>query len=856
MVFSLSLFTKRLKAFLFMLFLSVSFCSGVVYSQGKAQLSLEWELITNLHDSEYNAEAVFSLKNKGELLNEDNWTIYFSMYPMNVKSKFEDEPIEIEHINGDWFKISPREGFSLAKGESLDYYYVGDDYNIKEAFGPTGAYIVFKDSNYQEDNILELDEVKIHPFVHDRQVLQSRDDKFVPYSAEQVYEENKKLYALDSDDLFPVVPTPYTYVLADDTYHLPFSVRVSYDSSLAFEANFLMQHAKELSEIEFQTVDDFRDANIFLTIDKEIKFKEPEGYSLEINDSGIQVKGYDAAGVFYGVQSVLSLLHFSELFKKDKERLVFRYLTVDDKPRFSFRSLHVDVSRNFQTKETIFRILDGMAHYKLNNLLLYTSEDEGWRIEIPGLPELTEIGNKRLHPLNGVEDKGLMPSYGSGPFSEEGDFGTGFYSRDDFIEILEYAKERHIQVLPELNFPGHARAAIIAMEERYKRLINEGDTEGANEYRLIDPKDQSDYLSPQFYRDNVVNISRESVYRFYLKVIKEIDLMYQEAGLRLKDIFVGGDEVAEGAWSQSPEVQEWAKKWGVKKNHLALQAAFFKELLKRLENENYTLHGWEEIAISQEGTAYEPNVKFTDKAVIPYIWNNVFDYPDMGYKLANRGYEVVLCNVSNFYLDFGYNNNPQEPGHFWGGLNTTRDAWAFAPFNFQNTTFFNPLGEDLRLDDEQSDFERLADHSKANIKGLQAQLWAETIKGREMLEYYLLPRLIGFSESAWSKERQWETIPDREHRIHEMDKDWNYFANLIGQIEYPKLSKLNKGYNFRLPPVGVKKKGGKTDLNVGFPGLGINYRVVNKYVDTHFYEYTKQLPAHENLEFKSFVKLK
>lgn len=840
---------KYLNIFFFMFSLV-----GVVYAQKKAQIQLEWELITNLHDAEYNAEAVFSLKNRGELLHEDNWTIYFSMYPMNVKSKFKESLLEIEHINGDWFKISPKKGFSLAKGESLEYYYLGDDYNIKEVFGPVGAYIVFKDSNGQENTILELDEVKIHPFVYDRQLLQSKEDKFAPYSTEKVYEENESLHLIDADELFPIVPTPYAYSLADGTYHLPWKAHISYDSSLAFEADFLIQHAKDFSQVEFQAVSDFNDVNITLAIDENIKFKESEGYSLEINDSGIHVKGYDAAGVFYGVQSVLSLLHFSESYKKDKEGLVLDFLTVNDKPRFSFRSLHIDVSRNFQSKETVFRVLDGMAHYKLNNLLLYTSEDEGWRIEIPGLPELTEIGSKRLHPLNGIEDKGLMPSYGSGAFSEEGGNGTGFYSRDDFIEILKYAKKRHIQVIPELNFPGHARAAIVSMEERYKKFIDKGDPQSANEYRLIDPEDKSDYLSPQFYRDNVVNISRESVYHFYLKVIKEIDLMYKEADIQLKDVFVGGDEVAEGAWSQSPEVQKWAKKRMVKNNHLALQAEFFKELLQRLEKESYILHGWEEIAISQEGSTYEPNVRFTDKPIVPYIWNNVFDYPDMGYKLANRGYEVVLCNVSNFYLDFGYNNNPKEPGHFWGGLNTTRDAWAFAPYNFQNTTFFNPFGEDLRLDDEHSDFERLETHAKSNVKGLQAQLWAETIKGREMLEYYLFPRLIGFSESAWSKERQWETTSDRKNRVHEMNQDWNYFANLIGQIEYAKLTKFNNGYNFRLPPVGIKTKNGMVNVNVEFPGLGINYRVLNKYVDTHFYEYTKQLSIQKKLEFKSFVK--
>ncbi|HRN56495.1 MAG TPA: family 20 glycosylhydrolase, partial [Agriterribacter sp.] len=155
------------------------------------------------------------------------------------------------------------------------------------------------------------------------------------------------------------------------------------------------------------------------------------------------------------------------------------FVTIDDAPRFGFRSVHLDVSRNFQEKETIFRVLDVMAQYKLNHFLLYTSEDEGWRVEIPGLPELTEVGAQRAH-VSSIDAPGLHPAYGSGPFAyDKGHYGSGFYTRKDFIEILEYAKKRHIKVIPELNFPGHARAAIKSMEARYQRLMKEGKEEEA-----------------------------------------------------------------------------------------------------------------------------------------------------------------------------------------------------------------------------------------------------------------------------------------------------------------------------------------------------------------------------------------
>jgi len=179
--------------------------------------------------------------------------------------------------------------------------------------------------------------------------------------------------------------------------------------------------------------------------------------------------------------------------------------------------LHMDVSRNFQTKETILRFLDLLAFYKVNHFLFYTTEDEGWRLEIDGLPELTQVGAQRQH-TSGKDTPVLHPAYGSGPNANaDGKYGSGYYTKADFIEILKYANERHIKVIPEVNLPGHARAAIKAMEARYERLMKEGKTAEANEYRLIDPNDKSEYLSAQGYRDNVVCVGQESTYHFLRK---------------------------------------------------------------------------------------------------------------------------------------------------------------------------------------------------------------------------------------------------------------------------------------------------------------------------------------------------
>jgi hexosaminidase len=374
-----------------------------------------------------------------------------------------------------------------------------------------------------------------------------------------------------------------------------------------------------------------------------------------------------------------------------------------------------------------------------------------------------------------------------------------------------------------LNFPGHARAAIKAMEARYERLMKEGNEEAANEYRLIDPDDQSAYYSAQNFRDNVVCVARESAYRFYEKVVDEMALMYKEAGLEMKDFHAGGDEVADGAWTQSPMAQELLKAHPEVGDPKNLQAYFFRELVKRLEKRNLRVHGWEEVALLKQANGeYVPNPEFVDKKVIPYIWNNLWDY-DLGYRLANAGYEVILCNVSNFYFDLAYNKDPLEPGLYWAGFVKTRDSWTFAPYDYYKTTFATNMGRTIDMETEFADVERLKPEARKNILGIEAQLWSETIKGRDMIEYYMLPKLMGFAESAWARERSWETVENKERREAMMASEWNVFANALGQRELPRLSHMNKGYNYRVPLPGAIIKDGKLLANIEFPGLEIRY---------------------------------
>ena len=273
-----------------------------------------------------------------------------------------------------------------------------------------------------------------------------------------------------------------------------------------------------------------------------------EAYELIVNGGQITINASTAAGAFYGIQSLKTLIPASYLADSKKE-IQIPCVEIKDEPRFAYRAFMLDVGRNFQPKKEIFRVLDVMALYKLNVFHMHLTEDEGWRLEIPSLPELTEVGSKRGHTLDA---KHFLPaSHGSGG-EIENKTGTGFYTRADFIEILKYANKLHIQVVPEFEAPGHARAAVKSMNARYARLMAEGKKEEANKYLLSDPNDKSVYSTAQYWTDNVIDVSLPSTYNFVETVINDVVGIYKEAGVPLKTINWGGDEVPHGVWEQSP----------------------------------------------------------------------------------------------------------------------------------------------------------------------------------------------------------------------------------------------------------------------------------------------------------------
>jgi hexosaminidase len=243
-----------------------------------------------------------------------------------------------------------------------------------------------------------------------------------------------------------------------------------------------------------------------------------------------------------------------------------------------------------------------------------------------------------------------------------------------------------------------------------------------------------------------------------------------------------------------------------------------------LSQKNLVMAGWEEIGLmrAEEG-GWMPNPDFAGKGMMPFVWNSLGSNLDLGNRMANAGYPVVLCNVDNFYMDLAYNHHPAEAGHYWGGFVNTRRAFTFAPFNVFSTTlsdrFRRPFGEEMSF----SGMEALLPEARRNIVGLEGPLWSETIKGSDMLEYYYMPKMLGLAERAWSGQARWGDIADKNARVEAINRDWIAFANTIGTREMPRLDYLFGGFSYRLPAPGAIIREGLLYANVDFPGLSIRY---------------------------------
>lgn len=770
-----------------------------------SQLSLTWKLEKDSAEARY-FKNTFCLTNNGNKSLADNWVIYFNQTPIYYQQPI-NAPLEIECIGSTYYKMYPTEHYqALAPGETLSFTILSEGNVINVSSVPEGAYIVATDENgkmLQPQNI----PIEIGLFTPNTQWVRSKNS--FPYAdGNNLYKQNDDFSKPIDCDMLSLFPTPKKVEKTGGVSTFSPKVGLKFDGVFKEEALLLK---KQLTSELGCTVSDKDEETII-----ELKKTElpatcqcpDEYYEIVIKNNLLTLKANNAHGIFNACQTLVALLDNMKLASSPLPNL-----HVTDYPDMGHRGIMLDVARNFTKKADLLKLIDILSFYKMNVLHLHLSDDEAWRVEIPGLEELTEIASRRGHTTD--ELTCLYPAYAWGwNEADTTSLANGYYSRNDFMDILKYAKERHIRIIPEIDIPGHSRAAIKAMNARYRKYIDT-DQSKAEEYLLIDFADTSQYLSAQNFTDNVINVAMPSTYRFLEKVIDEIGRMYQDAGVELPAFHVGGDEVPEGIWEGSSVCRTFMKEHGLTKIR-DLKDYFLEQILEMLDKRNIQAVGWQDIVMKPDNIV---NEHFRNSKVLNYCWNTI---PEQGgdevpYKLANAGYPIILCNVGNFYLDMAYRYHVEEPGLRWGGYVDEYVTFDMLPFDTYKSLRRNLKGESVDVKTVSNGKQPLTKEGYKNIKGLSGQIWAETIRSFEQIEYYLFPKVFGLAERAWNAQPSWALSPDSKVYV---DAKRKYNAGIV-TYELPRLAK--RGINFRVSPPGIIVKDGLLFVNTTNPNAVIRY---------------------------------
>lgn len=782
-----------------------------------ARLKTSWEVVENHYQGQDNFLSAFTFVNTANKpFPSKGWQLYFNFIRMVTPGELPGH-VKVEHINGDLYRFTPADGFAgIAPGDSLRLGITGDAWAVNFTDAPSGLYLVW---DGQPEKGFSIKDYSIRPSTTAKQLMRYPGDKTAVITPTDIFKQNAAVKDIPVAQLPLVFPTPKSYESTGKDLVLADFPVITTAPQLAASGAVLTAELQQLLGKRKQGT-----LTVSLEYDSTMAVKSPEGYALLVKPEGILISAGTNAGAFYAIQSLKTLIPPTAFAGVQKSITIPGVRVVDD-PRFGYRAFMIDVSRNFHSKKDLLRIIDLMALYKLNVLHFHFSDDEGWRLEIPSLPELTSVGAKRGHSSDWKNM--LPPSYGSGPDTTNA-AGTGYFSRNDFIEILRYATARHIRVLPEIETPGHARAAVKAMESRYYRLKAAGRDQEANEYLLTDLQDKSDYHSVQNWNDNVMNVALPSTYRFLDKVVEEIQAMYKDAGAPLTAVHMGGDEVPGGVFEKSPACIALMQQDKTIENVNDLWYYYYRKVNDLLKARGLSVAGWEEAGMRKTNIGGEaqsiPNPDFVNDKFQLNVWNNVIGggQEDLSYRLANAGYKVILSGVSNFYFDMAYMKSFDEPGFYWGGFVDVDKPFYFIPFDYYKNSKVdgrgNPVTPELFVGKD-----RLTGFGASNIPGIQGLLWSETVTSSDRMEYMMLPKLLGLAERAWAQDPEWATEKDPAKADALYAQAWSVFSNVMGKREMPRLDYFDGGFNWRIPTAGAKVDNGVLSANVQMPGLVIRY---------------------------------
>ncbi|HBV14895.1 family 20 glycosylhydrolase [Chryseobacterium carnipullorum] len=404
---------------------------------------------------------------------------------------------------------------------------------------------------------------------------------------------------------------------------------------------------------------------IFVSVDKDKK----EDYEINVAENFMSVIGKDDAGLFHGIQTMLQLIQNS----KDGK---IPAVKIKDYPKFAWRGMHLDVCRHFFNVDEVKQYIDYLAMYKLNTFHWHLTDDQGWRIEIKKYPKLTEIGSKRKESMVGAYVDNTFDGKPYGPY---------FYTQEQIRDVVKYAQQRHITVVPEIEMPGHALAALSAYPEL---ACTKGPFESATKWGVFD-----DVFCP-----------KEETFTFLENVLDEVMKLFPS-----QYIHIGGDECPKTRWKECAHCQELIKKNNLKDEH-GLQSYFIHRIEKYVNSKGRKIIGWDEIL--EGGLA--PNA-----AVMS--WTGI----NGGIEAAKSGHFAVMTPGAYCYFDH-YQGDPQSEPNAFGGFTPLDKVYSY-----------NPVPSELNP--EQAKY----------ILGVQANLWTEYITDFKQVQYMIFPRLMALSEVGW-----------------------------------------------------------------------------------------------------------
>lgn len=572
---------------------------------------------------------------------------------------------------------------------------------------------------------------------------------------------------------FAIIPEPVSLIQSDGHFTLPEHIVIQAPANSKNIVDYLKTRltiptGKYISESSGNTPGSIK---LILNAHENRQLGD-EGYQLSVTPQYIVIKANKNAGLFYGVQTLL------QLFPKEiesKEEVADKIWTVPaveitDYPRVAWRGLMFDVARHFFTKAEVKQYIDGMVRYKFNILHLHLTDDEGWRIEIKGLPKLTEVG------AWSVKKTGNFGSF-STPGPDEPRTNGGFYTQDDIKELISYAKERFVEIMPEIDVPGHSLAIIASYPEL-------SCTPGAENYRVRSGErimDWSRGAPPIALVDNTLCPANEKVYSFLDTVITQIAALFP-----FPYIHMGGDEAPINFWQKSDAVKALMQKEGLKDMH-QVQGYFEKRVQQIVESKGKKFMGWDEIL----------NGNIPTSAAI-MSWRNA----SYGIGASRNKREVVMSPQEFVYLDLMQGDPIVEPK-------------VYSSILLSKTYQFDPVPEGA---------------DPKYILGGQGNLWTEQVYNMRHAEYMTWPRGLAVAESVWSPKakKNWSNfIAKTEQHFKRMDISDTKYATSI----FEPIFKSNRTPDGQL----------MVELQTEIDGLDLFYSFDNSYPDHFYPRYTEKL---------------